>query len=184
VGYELQAVIGGSELLRARVGGLPAARWGVLRQGLAILAITDDLFDGVTGGSGPALGFWRLPGGLKRVLASWSREGPLAYVEAEFFGGVGMQRAAVWAGGGLVWGPLGVEEDEPFPAAGSPISQALRRLGVQRGDAEDEFAAVGLHQHRHTADWIADERGRCRGAVASAQASSQREDVRLESLDP
>jgi hypothetical protein len=112
------------------------------------------LFDAVTDGSSDALGFWRLPGGFDRVLAGWSAGGPVAYVGAEYFGGTGTQRAVVWAGGVLVLGPLQNADDEPFPAEGSPISQALRRLGVQRGEAFDEFAAAGLQQHRRSLDWI------------------------------
>lgn len=153
MGYELQAVIGG-DALRAGSAGLAHARLGMLAQELAILPITDDLFQGVTEGPAPALGFWRLPGGFDWVLARWSERGPLTYVEAEFFGGLGIQRAAVWLGGGLCWGPVGVEEREPLPAEGSPISQALRHLGVQCGEAEDEFAAVGLQRHRNTAYWV------------------------------
>lgn len=153
MGYELQAVIGGDPL-RAGAAGLASARLGMLDQGLALLPITDDLFESVADGSAPALGFWRLPGGFEWVLARWSERGPLAYVEAEFFGGLGVQRAAVWDGGGLAWGPLGVGENEPFPAEGSPIAQALRRLGVHRGEAEDEFAAVALYRRRNTANWV------------------------------
>jgi hypothetical protein len=67
---------------------------------------------------------------------------------------VGTQRAAVWAARGLALGPLRLAEHEPFPPDGSPISQALRRLGVERRDAVDEFAAAGLDRHRHASDWI------------------------------
>jgi hypothetical protein len=154
VSYDLQAVIARSEVLSSCADDLPSARLGVLEQGLAIMPMTDDLFDAVTDGSAGALGFWSLPGGFDGVLARWSVGGPVAYVEAEYFGGVGSQRAAVWAGGGLILGPLQVAEHEPFPERGSPISQALRRLGGFRGHAVDEFAAVGLPRHRHGSDWI------------------------------
>jgi hypothetical protein len=121
---------------------------------LSIMPMTDELFDAVTDGSSDALGFSRLPNGFDRVLAGWSAGGPVAYVEADYFGGTGTQRAVVWAGGALVLGPLQNAGDEPFPAEGSPISQALRRLGVQRGEAFDEFAAAGLQQHRRSLGWI------------------------------
>ncbi|MDN3359847.1 hypothetical protein [Actinomadura sp. DC4] len=150
--YELNAVIGDAGLLRVRAG--EPARLGALEGGLAVMPMTSALFDALTDGSAAGLGFWRLPGGFDRVLAGWSADGPLAYVEAEYFGGTGTQRPAVWAGGELAFGPLGVAEGEPFPPAGSPISQALRRLGVERGDAVDEFAAAGLYRHRHGAAWI------------------------------
>ncbi|MCW2916240.1 MAG: hypothetical protein JWN52_4308 [Actinomycetia bacterium] len=153
--YDLKAVIGGAELLQGVAGNLVGVRPVPLRQGLSLIPLTNELFDTVSDGSttGP-LGFWRLPGGSDRVLATWSESGALAYVEAEYFGGVGEQRAAVWAGGQLVLGPVQVAEGEPFPAAGSPISQALRRLGVRAEDTVDEFTAVGLQQHRHSRDWL------------------------------
>ncbi|MGZ9932390.1 hypothetical protein ACXNSR_21245 [Streptomyces sp. NC-S4] len=154
--YVLQAVIAGDGLLRDALRDLPAARLASLGQGLSLAPMTGALFDALADGSDvDHLGFWRLPGGFDRLLAAWSAAGPLAYVEAEYFGGVGEQHAAVWDGGALVLGPLHVEEGRPTPPAGSPISQALRRLGVLTTGAEDEFSAAGLGRHRHNAGWIA-----------------------------
>lgn len=125
--YDLQAVIAGGEALRTASRDLPAARLASLGQGLSLMPMTTDLFDSVADGSSTrALGFWRLPGGFEKTLADWSTVGPVAYVEAEYFGGVGEQQAAVWDGGTIVLGPLYVQEGQPFPPAGSAISQALR----------------------------------------------------------
>jgi len=148
--YVLQAVIAADGLLRAAARNVPGARVASLAQGLSLLPMTDEVFDAVTDGGGTkALGFWRLPGGFERKLAEWSAAGPVAYVEAEYFGGVGEQRAAVWADGAIALGPL----DDPAVRL-SAISQALRRLGATSGPAHDEFAAVGLHRHRHNEGWI------------------------------
>ncbi|MGA5322152.1 hypothetical protein ACPCIU_17160 [Streptomyces seoulensis] len=38
--------------------------------------------------------------------------GPVARVEAEFFGGLGEQWATVWEGGGVVLGPLHLAEKD------------------------------------------------------------------------
>ncbi|MEE6259166.1 hypothetical protein V1633_11790 [Plantactinospora sonchi] len=78
----------------------------------------------------------------------------MSYVEADYFGGTGSQQAVLWADGRLALGPLSVAEGQPVPAAGSPISQVLRRLGVDRAGHHDEFAAVGLGRHRSTRDWL------------------------------
>ncbi|MFF7870716.1 hypothetical protein ACFZCT_30205 [Streptomyces qaidamensis] len=154
--YDLQAVIADEAALRVATRGLSTARLASIGQGLSLMPMTDTLFDTLTDGSGAgALGFRRLPGGFEKTLADWSAGGPVAYVEAEYFGGVGEQRAAVWAGGTIAIAPLHVDEDQPFPPAGSPISQALRRLGAVAGAGEDEFTAVGLHRHRHNEAWIA-----------------------------
>ncbi|GGY14326.1 hypothetical protein [Streptomyces xanthochromogenes] len=154
--YDLRAVIAEGKALRDATRDLAAARVASIGQGLALMPMTDALIDSVADGSGAGtLGFWGLPGGFEKTLAAWSAGGPVAYVEAEYFGGVGEQRAAVWNGGDIVLGPLHVEERQPFPPAGSPISQALRRLGAVAGTGEDEFSAVGLDQHRHGEAWIA-----------------------------
>jgi hypothetical protein len=79
---------------------------------------------------------------------------PLAYVEADYFGGVGTQGAAVWDSGRLAFGPVFIGEAVPVPASGTPISQALARLGVARGGHHDEFEAAGLDRERDTEDWL------------------------------
>jgi hypothetical protein len=154
MGYTLEAIIGSPSALRAEVEDLPAAVLVPLAQGLAMVPMTDELFDAVTDGtSNRPLGF-RMPSGFDRVLATWSSVGPVSYVEADFFGGVGSQRAALWVGGELVLGPLSVDDNQPFEDAGSPISQVLRHLGVAQANYRDEFEAVGLGRHRDTADWL------------------------------
>ncbi|WP_432137791.1 hypothetical protein [Streptomyces sp. bgisy154] len=155
MGYQLQAVIAEAELLRAASRDVPHARLAPLRQGLSLMPMTDEVFDAVTDGNAEAaLGFWRLPGGFDRRLAQWSAAGPVAYVEAEYFGGVGAQRAAVWAGGALASGPLDAPAKKRFFRTVGPISQALRQLGAGRSLGQDEFEAVGLDRHRSNEDWV------------------------------
>ncbi|MFG2437935.1 hypothetical protein [Streptomyces sp. NPDC048508] len=155
MGYELQAVIAGDELLRVASREVPESQVVPLGQGLSLMPMTDEVFDAVTDGSDAGdLGFWRLPGGFGTLLAQWSAAGPIAYVEAEYFGGVGEQRAAVWADGALALGPLDEPMKKRFSRAVSPISQALQRLGARRSLGEDEFEAVGLDRHRNNEDWI------------------------------
>jgi hypothetical protein len=43
---------------------------------------------------------------------------------------------------------------EPSNRVQWPLNRALRELGVARGEAFDEFDAVGLGKHRHTEDWL------------------------------
>ncbi|TYR64162.1 hypothetical protein [Streptomyces parvus] len=157
MGYDVQAVIAGDEVLRIASRELPRSAVVRLGQGLSMMPMTDELFDAVTDGSGPGdLGFWRLPGGFEALLARWSTAGPIAYVEADHFGGVGRQRAAVWADGWLALGPLEEPAKQQLSQAVSPVSQALRRLGAQRDVGKDEFESVGLNRHRTNEDWIVD----------------------------
>ncbi|MFJ9470385.1 hypothetical protein [Streptomyces caniferus] len=153
--FDLHAVIAGGDLLRVASRGLPAARPAPIGQGLSLMPLTDALVASVAdGGDAGVPGFWRLPEGFGRTLAGWSAAGPVAYVEAEYFGGVGEQQAAVWEGGRLVLGPLHAGEGQAFPADGSPLSRALRRLGAVAGAGEDAFSAVGLDRHRDGGAWI------------------------------
>jgi hypothetical protein len=153
MGYVLRAVIAHTDLLR-RVAVKPDMYVVELGQGLALMPMTAALHDRVVVLGAEQHGFWFLPAGFGDTLASWSVDGPVAYAEAEFFGGVGTQAAAVWDNGQLAFGPKHKGEDERFAPEGSPISQALRHLGADRGSQIDEFAAVGLGRHRDHGDWL------------------------------
>lgn len=154
MGYELRGVIADRVVLRVAAVGLEQARVVLLGQEMALIPMTDVLFDAVSDGTAArTMGFWFLPGGFERVLSVWSGTGPVAYVEAEYFGGVGTQRAAVWARGALAFGPFAVEDHEMVPREGTPISRALRLLGVVADHGLDEFDTVGLRRHRHLEDW-------------------------------
>ena len=152
--YVLEAVIGRSDVIRTVADDLPGAVFIPLSQDIAMVPMTDALI----ASAGPevtadlALGFLKLPAGFEHKLSGWSSRGPVGYVEAEFFGGVGTQQAALWTAGRLSLGPISVDEGQP----GSPISELLRHLGVDRGDHYDEFEAVGLDRHRWTDEWQQD----------------------------
>jgi hypothetical protein len=154
VGYELQAVLAAADLLRARAADLPVVP---LDHGMALIPMTERLADTLDAGAPDpgteSLGFVWLPNGFDRTLADWSAAGPVAYVEADYFGGVGAQRAVVWLRGEIVLGPLGVAPGQPHGPAGSPISRALARLGVSCDGSRDEFDTVGLGRRRETGDW-------------------------------
>lgn len=83
---------------------------------------------------------------LKETLASLSQDVPIAYVETEYFGGIGEQSATAYH--------LGVCILEPQTDVSGPISAALQMLGVQRGNHIDEFAAAGLDRFRNNEGWM------------------------------
>jgi hypothetical protein len=155
MGHSLEAVIATEFVLQELAGSIKEAHVVPLGQHLSLLPMTDALFDAITIAGAPQLdGFWKAPAGFGSALTACSVAGPVAYVEAEFFGGLGTQSAQVWDGGKVVLGPLHLAEGKPLPADGSPISHALRQLGATRSDHADEFAAVGLGRHRETEDWL------------------------------
>ncbi|QIY81268.1 hypothetical protein [Chromobacterium violaceum] len=87
-----------------------------------------------------------LPRELTELCKRLSAQGLLAYVEAEFFGGAGTQAYALFSSGNGI-GHVVVSD--------SAINEALRHLGVSKGETFDEFVAVGLEQYRNTDDWLA-----------------------------
>ncbi|MFI7431830.1 hypothetical protein ACIBPB_33180 [Micromonospora sp. NPDC049836] len=198
--YQLSAVVADVELLREQTADLDHAVLAALRQDFALLPITPQLVEELTGhlpdfttgevspeqpfrlvlaadragggvrerdGGQPPRGRpGTAPGespadppppagpDLAELLARWSRRGPVAYLEAEFAGGLGHQAAAVWLGGELSWGPC-VDRALDRPRAEWPINAALARLGAEPGPWIDYFAELGLHLERDTAGWLA-----------------------------
>jgi hypothetical protein len=105
--YCLEAVIASEPVLRELIGSVREARVVALGQHLSLVPMTDAFFAAVTVAGAPRLdGFWKAPAGFGSILAACSANGPVAYIEADFFGGVGTQSARVWDGGQVVLGPL------------------------------------------------------------------------------
>lgn len=122
----------------------------VLTDGLAFLPLSDDHLDAlypVSGAFDKAMLY--LSDALKAELTRLSSSGPVAYVETGYFGGQGEQGATVYAEGKCIFGPITSE--------GSPISEAMRLLGVTVClGYNDEFESVGLCRHSDNEDWIED----------------------------
>ncbi|MGW4059512.1 hypothetical protein ACWEGE_14580 [Amycolatopsis sp. NPDC004747] len=155
MGYQLQAAIATEPVLRTLAGTVEDSCIVPLTPHLRLLPMTDALFDAVTvAGAAKLELFWKIPAGFDRALAACSAGGPVAYVEADYFGGTGTQSAQVWDGSQVVLGPLHLPAGKPIPAEGSPISRALRWLGVVEGEHFDEFDAAGLGRHRETSGWL------------------------------
>ncbi|MEV4198016.1 hypothetical protein [Micromonospora globbae] len=166
--YQLSAVVADAELLREHTAELDHAVLGALRQDFALLPVTPQLVEELTAALPDFSVAERSPDepfrlilspSLAGTFARWSRSGPVAYVEAEFVGGLGYQSAAVWLGGRLTWGPQ-VESAFDRPREGWPINAALVELGVEPGPWIDAFAELGLHLERDTAGWLAHGRRR------------------------
>lgn len=161
--YQLSAIIADAGLLHRETRGLDHAVLGNLRQDFALLPVTSQLVEELTGTlpdyavEEPSLEqpfTLVLSTALTETLAHWSRRGPVAYVEAEFAGGVGHQAAAVWLGGQRSWGPH-VDSMFDGPRGQWPINAALVEVGVEPGPWVDLFAELGLHVERNTAGWLA-----------------------------
>lgn len=155
--YELSALAALHEVA-AQAAGQAGIEAIALPQGYGLVPITPAA-SGLPGGAGKPFGdtFWFLSAGIEALARRVSRTGPIAYLEAEIFGGTGTQAMALWRDGELWLGPATTQFSwsQPDPAS-SPqwaFNQALRALGVNRGQAFDEFDALNLGRHRHTEDW-------------------------------
>lgn len=85
---------------------------------------------------------------LKEAISELSHSSQIAYIETEYFGGLGAQGATVFKDGKCIYGPMAAPD--------GPISEALRLLGVRKSSADtDEFDTVGLGRYRDNEDWIA-----------------------------
>lgn len=139
--YTIQALIGSAAQVRtfapdgALIIDLPQCKAMIplsadIRQRYSIpfLPLTDD-------------GSEDIPESISTIV---SKDGKIAYIEAELFGGAGTQASAIWDGGELVFGPI---------VADDAINQALSLLGVARGGSSDEFDALDLGRNRNIDDW-------------------------------
>lgn len=147
MGHMIQAlVVPGhlSQAVRGRLGAVTVP----LELGLALAPITDDVFDRLMSESGAVVidPFERLTSGLVAFAMELSAGAGLAYVETEYFGGVGTQSAIAWRGRKTIVGPAAGE---------SAINAALRGIGASRAEAMDEFDSVGLGRYRSNDAWAA-----------------------------
>ncbi len=146
MGYHLQAIISTRQVLQERCADFAAAVVVPLAAGFALIPVTDELLDEI-GASGDSGEFYKFTPAVADWLRAISASGPAAYVEAEYFGGVGGQSSTVWSRGELLLAPT----HEP-----RAINRALRVLGISCGTSRDEFEAIGLPRHRHMEDWLDD----------------------------
>src|SRR3954447_4840724 len=93
-----------------------------------------------------------LSGGLQALALEISYSSAVAYISTSYFGGQGKQDALVWDKGSLCFSPTSLGYDQDWPK--SPISQALRMIGVVAEKDKDEFDTLGLGNHRETHQWV------------------------------
>jgi hypothetical protein len=166
--YRLSAVVADVDLLVEQTADLDHAVLAALRQDFALLPVTPQLVEELTGSLpdftveelNPRRPFHLvLSTTLTGVFSGWSRQGPVAYLEAEFSGGTGHQAAVVWLDGAVTWGPC-FDAVLDRPRAEWPINTALVRIGAEPGRWIDPFAELGLHLEGSTEGWLAHGRRR------------------------
>lgn len=148
--HTIEGFIARTELLQEGTKDLQNAYVITLEQGFSLMPITDELHDEVWQQNKyidkPFEEFWKLSPELAWLGIQLSKQGAIAYVETDYFGGVGEQVAILWEYGSIALGPL--KNDI------GPINEVLRRMGVVNTKGHDEFEALGLYRYRNNVDWI------------------------------
>lgn len=156
MGHHIHAVVGKADVLRSIAQELGLVGVVPLAQGFGLVPIREedaDRFHESAAGTDQPDFEWLLPGFAKRLRQA-SADTPLAYIETEYHGGTGTQRAIVWLNGAEA-ATLPATSDESADSRLWPINRALVMLGVQRTGDADEFETLGLGKHRREEDWVA-----------------------------
>jgi hypothetical protein len=149
VGYAIEALLGAAEALQPLTETYRTARIVTLTDGLAMVPMVEILRNSIQRQNHdpekePNWPFWHFSPEGAMTVAETCEHGALAYVEARFYAGVGVQASVGWRDGALRHGPL---------SATDAINQALRFLGIVPAEDKDEFDTVGLGRHRLTDMW-------------------------------
>ena len=142
--YTLQAIIGTTDSLSNKVNGVVPVS---LKQNMEMMLFNSDLLSAYNFAQLPLTDDGKavdLPDNINEFCIFMSQGCSIVYVEAEYFGGTGLQAYAHFQNGSLRRGPL---------RDSTAINEALRILGVEATSQIDEFTLVGLDQKRETNSW-------------------------------
>lgn len=171
MGHSVHLIIGRGEAVAAFLRQWPGSRSVELRGGWRAIPVDDALYAAIEAehpGAVRPSGLDVSPLGLSAALASVTASGGgLAYIETEYFGGAGAQSATAFVDGSEVMAP------QTAHGGAGPINQALRRIGVVRTDADDEFDTVGLGERRSMADYEPEGPVRLREATRATPVVTQ-----------
>ena len=148
MGYFLQAIVGRQQTLVQHALEFHHARVVPLACGIAIIPLTNDLYDEIADG-GKVDRFSKLSPGVERWAQRISASAPVAYIEADYFGGLGGQSALVWSSGTRVLGPVHGRTPSTRRCAFLEFNPAEHTMSSM------QWASGG---HRNTADWIQEEK--------------------------
>ena len=151
--HDVKALIADESQLRQTMAALSNAVICPLRDGFALVPITDGLAAELAQFAPSAEASW-LPDmkpGVRQIALRISSDSPVAYVSTEYFGGDGGQDAMAWSQGEVIFSPQSQGYGEAWP--NTSISRALRAIGVIAEQGKDEFDTLGLGRHRETHRW-------------------------------
>jgi hypothetical protein len=144
VGHHIHAIIGTAAVV-ARAADLGLTSTPIaLESGFAWVPVPDHEIDHLTETTALPSSPWderfvHFGSVLPAIVAELSVHGPVAYVETEYFGGVGEQVATAF-------------DDRVRILECGSVNNALRAIGVRAAPGRDEWDTLGLSAHRHMPD--------------------------------
>jgi hypothetical protein len=160
MGHSIQVILGPRAAVEALAENWVYAKAFALPQGFAAMPLTDELSDDIMEllrKNGKVKPFVWFSEAHQEVLEQASSRTQLAYLETDYFGGLGMQCAVLFEKGKLTLGPLKTETlwDEQLqqyrsvPEGERAINAVLQAMGVWKGKMLDEFDALELGKYRN-----------------------------------
>ena len=145
MGHCIRAVIGARESVRRLAEDWLKAQAVELPQGFGMIFMTDDLLEDVgelleVSDELPFSELENFTEEVKTLIERYSFRTKLAYIETEYFGGVGTQAGVLYENGRIAV--------EPSRGEGV-INILLRELGVWHYPDKDEFDMLELGKYRH-----------------------------------
>lgn len=146
MGYNLRGIITSIESLnfiRDRYQNLCMIH---LYKNLLTVPITDEFYDEINMNKGTTFkNNEYLTDFIGLFCSEISKVSRTAYIEADYFGGLGTQN-------GIIWDSEKVIYEETLND--NAINRTLEQLGIIRVDGKDEFDTVNLGRHRFIDDWV------------------------------
>ncbi len=145
--HQVQAFVGARTILELIQRQFAQSCVVDLDQGLALLPLSDELYDAIPGdlAAAPEGGFVLLAPKIVELLKQTSTYGVVGYFETNYHGGDGDQGAVLARMEAFVFGPQ---------VGDGSINQMLHLQGARRVGERDEFDAVGLGRYRTNPKWI------------------------------
>ena len=144
MGHCIQVFIGKNYIIEKMASDWIFTDTVFLKQQFAMIYLTEKLFDDMEELSDLENTldydmFVLFTSAIQEIMQYYSRNGMLAYLETDYFGGTGTQAGVLFEKGDMTVKPVEGE---------GTINYILERMGVYRERGKDEFDSLGLGRYR------------------------------------